>query len=189
MCAAASQRAAKVASLSIESAQWSIQEPKSLPIPSRSESVANRCTRDKGICQVVRAQYSASTPRACCSDAPYNRPALLTLSATVSAMDALDSRMDSDPGELSISQVQARGPSGLDVPPACVVGYHCPLRGTIRLPAEVQPFLQTHAFVRLKNLKQLGVCSMVRLAPLWSLSSMARDCAEAWIFCRLHVHS
>ena len=66
--------------------------------------------------------------------------------------------------QLTVSQVQANAPT-LAVPPGCEVNLPCPVHGEVVLPDEVKPFLCTHPFKRLKALKQLGVCSQVRL--LW----------------------
>jgi hypothetical protein len=66
---------------------------------------------------------------------------------------------------VAFSQFQPRNPSSRGVPLHCKSGIECPVHGEIKLPDEVYPILRTKPFKRLRKLKQLGVCSLVRALP------------------------
>jgi hypothetical protein len=63
----------------------------------------------------------------------------------------------------TVSQAQPHEPArGHTLPASCQTGFECPIHGEIILPDEVLPLLTTRPMRRLKGLKQLGACSMVR---------------------------
>ena len=69
---------------------------------------------------------------------------------------------------LSVSQVQPRTSWTADsaLPPAASTGLEDPVHGEITLPFAITPLLKTRPLQRLKALKQLGVCSLVRMLRL-----------------------
>jgi hypothetical protein len=76
------------------------------------------------------------------------------------------------------------------LPDSVRAGLPCPVHGEILLPAEVSPLLHTEPVLRLKRLRQLGACSLVRrrsISPRQSLAPRQQHtpCPEA---CTLTVH-
>ena len=80
------------------------------------------------------------------------------------AMDSFQNDEAIGLDHLSVSQVQPRTSWNADnaLPAAAISGLEDPVHGEITLPLAITPLLKTRPLQRLKALKQLGVCSLVR---------------------------
>lgn len=67
---------------------------------------------------------------------------------------------------LTVSQALPQGANACFDPVLQESVFECPVHGEIVLPPQVTPCLNTKAFARLKALKQLGICFLVRAALL-----------------------